>query len=48
VARQLRRTNPKTILLRPAIEAIWEPITLSDDWEPFYQLLQNLQAPFLE
>ncbi len=41
-------TNPKTILLRPAIEAIWEPITLTDDWEPFYQLLHRLQHPFLE
>lgn len=45
-ADQLGRTNPKIVLLRPNIEAIWEPITLTDDWQPFYQLLQDLQHPF--
>jgi uncharacterized protein YdiU (UPF0061 family) len=46
VADQLGRTNPKTVLLRPEIEAIWEPITLTDNWQPFYQLLERLQHPF--
>ena len=48
VADQLGRTNPKTVLLRPEIELIWEPITLADDWQPFYQLLERLQYPFAE
>jgi uncharacterized protein YdiU (UPF0061 family) len=42
----LRKTNPETVLLRPEIEAIWEPITLEDDWQPLYQLLQRVQQPF--
>ncbi|MFZ4639392.1 MAG: protein adenylyltransferase SelO [Nodosilinea sp.] len=46
VADQLGRTNPKTVLLRPEIEAIWEPISLTDDWQPFYQLLKQIQHPF--
>jgi uncharacterized protein YdiU (UPF0061 family) len=46
VAGQLGRTNPQTVLLRPEIEAIWEPITLTDNWQPFYQLLERLQHPF--
>ncbi len=46
VADQLGRTNPKTVLLRSEIEAIWEPITLTDDWQPFHQLLKQIQHPF--
>jgi uncharacterized protein YdiU (UPF0061 family) len=36
--------NPKTVLLRPQIEAIWEPITQEDNWEPFYELLKQIQS----
>ncbi|MEM1311436.1 MAG: YdiU family protein, partial [Cyanobacteria bacterium P01_H01_bin.153] len=32
---QLRQTNPRTVLLRPEIEAIWEPIVAENDWQPF-------------
>lgn len=39
----LRATNPMTVPLRPQIEAIWEPITEEDNWEPFYQLLREIQ-----
>jgi serine/tyrosine/threonine adenylyltransferase len=46
VAQRLRQANPVTVLLRPEIEAIWEPITLEDDWQPFYNLLERLQKPF--
>jgi serine/tyrosine/threonine adenylyltransferase len=46
VAATLRSTNPVTVLLRPEIEAIWEPITVEDDWQPFYTLLHRLQYPF--
>ncbi len=44
VVKRLQQHNPKTVLLRPVIESIWEPITNEDNWEPFYQLVQQLQA----
>lgn len=47
VATTLRSHNPQTVLLRPEIEAIWEPITVDDDWQPFYELLRRVQNPFL-
>jgi serine/tyrosine/threonine adenylyltransferase len=43
----LARTNPETVLLRPEIEAVWEPITTEDNWQPFYELLERVQSPFL-
>ncbi len=43
----LRTTNPITVLLRPQIEAIWEPITTADNWQPFYDLLKKVQNPTL-
>lgn len=47
IANRLRQSNPETVLLRPEIEAVWEPITDEDDWEPFYGLLKRIQNPFL-
>lgn len=44
----LRLTNPEIVLLRPEIEAIWEPITVEDDWQPFYTLLKRVQNPFTQ
>ncbi len=41
---RLRRHNPLTIITRPVIEAVWEPIAQADDWQPFYNLLANIQA----
>lgn len=38
------RSNPQTILLRPQIEAIWEPIAQTNDWEPFYVLLAKIRS----
>jgi uncharacterized protein YdiU (UPF0061 family) len=43
----LRRTNPETVLLRPEIEAVWEPIVVEDNWEPFYDLVKRVQNPYL-
>ncbi|MDB9525358.1 YdiU family protein [Oscillatoria sp. CS-180] len=48
IPERLRRTNPKTVLLRPEIEAIWEPIVAENNWDPFYALLKRIQSPFLE
>lgn len=44
IAQQLTRSNPRTVLLRPVIEAVWEPITNEDNWEPFYNLLKRVQT----
>ncbi len=41
----LQATNPKTVLLRPQIEAVWAPIVTADDWQPFYTLLKKIQNP---
>lgn len=44
VGGSLARSNPQTILLRPQIEAIWEPISEHDDWKPFYTLLEKIRS----
>jgi len=44
IAQRLRDNNPKTALLRPLIEEVWAAITQEDNWEPFYQLLRQIQA----
>ncbi|WP_310488798.1 protein adenylyltransferase SelO family protein [Chamaesiphon sp. VAR_69_metabat_338] len=44
VDRLLTRSNPQTILLRPQIEAIWEPIAQANDWEPFNSLLEKIRS----
>jgi serine/tyrosine/threonine adenylyltransferase len=42
VEAMLSKSNPQTILLRPQIEAIWEPIAQENNWEPFYTLLAKI------
>lgn len=42
VARRLRQHNPLTVIIRPEIEAVWEPITQDDNWTPFYDLLKRI------
>jgi uncharacterized protein YdiU (UPF0061 family) len=39
----LKHYNPKTALLRPLIESVWEAITYEDDWQPFQELVIKLQ-----
>lgn len=39
----LKYYNPKTALLRPIIESVWERITEEDNWQPFYDLVATLQ-----
>ncbi|MEO0542093.1 MAG: protein adenylyltransferase SelO family protein, partial [Cyanobacteria bacterium P01_A01_bin.105] len=43
----LRQSNPAVVLHRRRIEAIWQPITEADNWEPFYELVSQIQNPFL-
>lgn len=42
IAACLRQHNPLTVIVRPEIEAVWEPIMLEDNWQPFYSLLKRL------
>jgi uncharacterized protein YdiU (UPF0061 family) len=44
IAKRLQDKNPKTALLRPVIEEVWEAIAKEDNWEPFYELLKRIQA----
>ncbi|WP_071189304.1 YdiU family protein [Trichormus sp. NMC-1] len=43
IAQTLAKYNPQTALLRPVIESIWEPIAQEDNWQPFYDLVQQVQ-----
>ncbi|MGJ5675631.1 MAG: protein adenylyltransferase SelO [Nostochopsis sp.] len=44
VAQTLVCYNPQTVILRPVIESIWEAITQEDNWQPFYELLNQIQS----
>jgi uncharacterized protein YdiU (UPF0061 family) len=44
IGKTLTETNPKTALLRPVIESVWERITEDDNWQPFYDLVETLQT----
>lgn len=41
---KLRQANSLVDLLRPTIEAVWEPIVQADHWLPFEQLLDQIWA----
>ena len=43
IAQRLRQINPEIVLLRPIIESVWEPIATEDNWQPFYDLLKQIQ-----
>lgn len=43
IAQRLQQHNPTTVLIRPEIEAVWQPITEEDNWQPFYELLQRIR-----
>ncbi|MGB8700628.1 MAG: YdiU family protein [Thermosynechococcaceae cyanobacterium] len=42
VAERLRLYNPLIVPTRPIIEALWEPITTDDNWQPFDEFLRQL------
>ncbi|WP_071516541.1 YdiU family protein [Geitlerinema sp. PCC 9228] len=42
IAERLKAYNREVPLLRSRIEEVWEAIANEDNWEPFYQLLQQL------
>jgi uncharacterized protein YdiU (UPF0061 family) len=41
---QAKNSNPKTVLLRPLIEEVWNAIADNDDWQLFEELVQRLQT----
>ncbi|MGL5807146.1 MAG: protein adenylyltransferase SelO family protein, partial [Xenococcaceae cyanobacterium] len=43
VGERLHDRNPKTALLRPVIESVWQPIAEEDNWQPFYNLLKAIE-----
>ncbi|NBD31756.1 MAG: YdiU family protein [Cyanobacteria bacterium] len=43
VGLRLQAKNPQTALLRPVIESVWEPISLDNEWDPFYALLEQIR-----
>ncbi len=43
IAQTLKKYNPQTVILRPVIESVWEPIVQQDNWQPFYDLLKDIQ-----
>jgi serine/tyrosine/threonine adenylyltransferase len=41
---QITNLNPPTVPLRPLIEAVWQPITEADNWQPFDELVARLRS----
>lgn len=41
---RLHFMNPSKVPTRPEIEAIWSAITEQDDWQPFYELVKQIQS----
>jgi serine/tyrosine/threonine adenylyltransferase len=44
IAPQLQQHNPRTVPLRPLIEATWDAIADADNWQPFADLVAQLRA----
>lgn len=40
---RLQAQNPQTALLRPLIESVWRSISETNDWQPFNDLVNQLQ-----
>lgn len=44
MSQRLKQYNPLQSLTRPVIESVWESIVVEDNWQPFYELIQKIQA----
>ncbi|AFY42692.1 YdiU family protein [Nostoc sp. PCC 7107] len=44
ITQTLAQHNPKTVLLRPVIESIWQPIAEANDWQYFTDLIHQIQS----
>ena len=40
----MNQFNSQIPLLRPQIESVWEAIANEDNWQPFNQLVKEIQA----
>jgi serine/tyrosine/threonine adenylyltransferase len=43
VSDRLKQSNPQFTLIRPVIESIWQPIVEEDNWQPFNDLVKQIQ-----
>jgi uncharacterized protein YdiU (UPF0061 family) len=43
IQNRLKQYNSKVGLVRPEIEAIWNPIAQENNWQPFYDLLHKIR-----
>ena len=41
ISDRLKLYNPQVLLLRPAIESVWQSISEKNDWQPFYDLVSK-------
>jgi serine/tyrosine/threonine adenylyltransferase len=44
IASRLSQQNPTVGLVRSEIERVWEAIDQGDDWQPFYDLVAEIQV----
>ena len=44
IGHSMKRYNPVTVPLRPNIEAVWEPIAQSNNWQPFDDFVKSLRG----
>jgi len=42
IEKNLIRYNPLIVPIRPIIESIWQPITNEDNWQPFHELISEI------
>lgn len=42
IAERLQQYNPEQSLTRSVIESVWEAITIENNWQPFYDLLERI------
>ena len=43
VSENLKKYNPQKVIVRPVIEEIWEAIAQDDNWQPFYDLIEDMK-----
>lgn len=44
ITERLAQHNPNIVPIRAEIEAIWEPIVIDNNWQPFNNLIQQIQT----
>ncbi len=44
ISQTLKATNPQIVPLRPVIESVWQAITEEDNWQPFNDLVTQIQS----